>query len=72
MRRIVSRLILSDKMFRQGKDQVLREKTEFGRQALLIKPIVKIDVSFYFSRKMEHFLFSSEIVSDKDSFRCHS
>lgn len=34
LRRIVSRLILSGKMFRQGEDQVLREKTEFGRRAL--------------------------------------
>lgn len=44
LRRIVSKLILSGKMFRQGEDQVLREKTEFGRQALSTKLVVKIDV----------------------------
>lgn len=61
LRRIASGLILSGKMFRQGKDQVLREKTQFGRQALSVKLVVKIDagvsvflkkgsISFFFPR----------------------
>lgn len=58
LRRIASKLILSGKMFRQGEDQVLREKTEFGRQALSRKLVVKIDFGdFCFSRKGEHLLF---------------